>query len=767
MPLTLPEQDRALDIARAMARVGIPIFVARPALNRQGVWQPKGGTGNCGYKLPDGWQATVPDPRTVDTWQPGMALCAVGGTVADFLDNDPRNGGDASAAALSAAGHWPLSYGRQATPSGGVHDIIAPLRVGSRDGFAQGLDLKGGTPPDAAGKTHRGFIFLAPTVKISKVNGTPRTYRWLAEPDLLRLIAAGPSDRSGAHIAVLARKSNSTPSQPGPGTDPFFANSHGDVREFTRQQAQQFCAPYLDALYNAQIGYIYDSLNKAALVLGHFGPEFWPYETTMQWLWTALGNTAYNGATWQADKTIDKALSDGAKTWQATLVEPRPFVERVTARDDRPKGAPRRLPLIPGHVWERRSWLRAIRDRAQQTANCPDAVLGATLGVYAASVPHTVKIDTGFKDPLGTSLLVGLVSPSGRGKSSGWKLARNDFAPVDHAKILPIPTGEGIIEALIGQVEKADPFTGVVGKVREQKEYNAIYYIDEGEALNAGMKREGASINAVMRSLFSDTELGNSNASEERRRYIAPGNYSLAVVVGYQPSTAMQVIRDTSTGMAQRFLWFSAMRESTQPSGVLSVPRLVTPNITSLDQGTMADMSGRHYLVKADPAITRLIWEEDERKNATMDMMTDDPDSQKSAVLGKLAGLACLIEGRGMITLDDWQLATELYEASCAIRDELIEIAEEQEAAERREKAVRASEIEQIKHTYPQEVRDVAASIMRKAAKEARPLAFRDLNHAVTSKKRAYVRTAIEFAIHEKWLCEVDGKYIVNGTPNG
>jgi hypothetical protein len=181
----------------------------------------------------------------------------------------------------------------------------------------------------------------------------------------------------------------------------------------------------------------------------------------------------------------------------------------------------------------------------------------------------------------------------------------------------------------------------------------------------------------------------------------------------------------------------------------------------------MADMSGRHYLVKADPAITRLIWEEDERKNATMDMMTDDPDSQKSAVLGKLAGLACLIEGRGMITLDDWQLATELYEASCAIRDELIEIAEEQEAAERREKAVRASEIEQIKHTYPQEVRDVAASIMRKAAKEARPLAFRDLNHAVTSKKRAYVRTAIEFAIHEKWLCEVDGKYIVNGTPNG
>lgn len=767
MPLTLPEQARALDIARAMTKVGIPIFVAPPALNRQGVWLPKGGTGNCGYVLPPSWQATMPDPRIVDTWRPGMALCAVGGTAADFLDNDPRNGGEVSEAALSAAGQWPHSYGRQATPSGGVHDIIAPLRVGSRDAFAQGLDLKGGTPPDDAGKTHRGFIFLAPTVKISKVNGTPRTYRWLAEPDLLRLIAAGPSDHSGAHIAVLARKSNSTPSQPGPGADPFFVNSHGDVREFTREQAQQFCAPYLDALYNAQIGNIYDSLNKAALVLGHFGSDFWPYETTMQWLWTALGNTAYNGATWQADKTIDKALADGARTWQATLVEPRPFVERPVEDDQErgKKGKPRRLPLIPGHVWERRSWLRAIRDRAHETTAVPDATLGAALSIYAASVDHQIKIRTGIKDDLGLSLLIGVVGGSGLGKSTGWKLARRDFAPLDAPRPKPTPTGEGLAEALMGWTEHTEPSTGKTFKKHEQVRHNALFTIGEGAAMNVTMERSGATLGPTLRQVFSDEDLGTTTASEERHRDVPGGSYTMGVVVLYQETTAMKIINDTDTGTAQRFLWFAGHSPSAPPSGLIQAPRMVSPNVTTLPREQRIDGS-ENYVLAVEPAITEKLRAEDAEKRDAYSLGDANRDSQKPAVVAKVAALACLIEGRTLVTADDWSLAEEIYASSRAVQDELIELAEEQDRAKRREVAAKAGEADHVRKSFRAVVKVVAEVITRKARKLGRPITKREITQSVTPKKRAYISEALDMAVHENgWLVEKDGKFDLGSVP--
>jgi hypothetical protein len=72
-----------LGAARDLAKAGIPIFVAYP--------DPTSATG---YRLPKGWQNTTPNPRYIDAWRPGMALCAVMGHVLDLVDLDPRNGFD-------------------------------------------------------------------------------------------------------------------------------------------------------------------------------------------------------------------------------------------------------------------------------------------------------------------------------------------------------------------------------------------------------------------------------------------------------------------------------------------------------------------------------------------------------------------------------------------------------------------------------------------------------------------------------------------------
>lgn len=186
------DQQAGLDVARDLARAGVPIFLAEP--NRQ---QPGK------FHLPPRWQHTTPDPTVLDRWQPGMAVCAVMGTAVDGLDIDPRHGGDATADGLREAGMWPRSYGRAATPSGGSHDLIAPLRAGSRDAVRPGMDVKGGRP-GAVEDAGRGFLFIDPTVGLDKTTREPRAYRWEVTPNLDAL--ADDDDDTGDELAHMVRE---------------------------------------------------------------------------------------------------------------------------------------------------------------------------------------------------------------------------------------------------------------------------------------------------------------------------------------------------------------------------------------------------------------------------------------------------------------------------------------------------------------------------------------------------------------------------------
>lgn len=188
--------SEALDTARDLIEHGIPVFTAKAALDRSGVWDPAAGTGNTGYVLPTGWQATEPNLTVIDNYRPGDALCAVMGHAVDGLDVDPRHSGDANRAQLISAGLWPQTYGTARTPSGGTHELIAPLRVGSKDGLRPGLDVKGGKLDG----TSRGFLFIAPTVRLSKATGELASYSWQVEPLLDEITER---DDSGLPIADM------------------------------------------------------------------------------------------------------------------------------------------------------------------------------------------------------------------------------------------------------------------------------------------------------------------------------------------------------------------------------------------------------------------------------------------------------------------------------------------------------------------------------------------------------------------------------------
>jgi hypothetical protein len=207
------QQEQGLAVARLLVKAGMPIFLAYPDPDSK-----------LEYRLPVGWQQTECDPAIVDAWRPGLALCAVTGRVFDLVDIDPRSGGSEEQIEL------PHSYLTAQTPSGGRHHFVRALGVSSLDGkVAPGVDIKSGTLEG----TGRGFAFIAPTVRTSKVSGGRAEYGWVLGPDGPglpspdQLAADGSGGRLRARVMELRR---TQPQRIEPRRIPYSAA----VREFDR-----------------------------------------------------------------------------------------------------------------------------------------------------------------------------------------------------------------------------------------------------------------------------------------------------------------------------------------------------------------------------------------------------------------------------------------------------------------------------------------------------------------------------------------------------
>lgn len=315
-----PYQEHALSVARGLVTAGVPVFAAAPDAGRP-----------TGYALPLNWQRTdtTASHRALRMWRPGMALCAVMGHTLDLLDFDPRNGSPNGE--LSS---WPVPYATAATPSGGIHAFIAALGVGSRDGVLPGLDIKGGRP-DGVG---RGFAFIAPTVRASKVDGSLRAYEWTSEPDCEALPGLVPFDTSGAELAALvvgsrpgaaaergASVNGSGPRWAGPSTELALLGVRPPGRLFTQEEAWRFVEPHLRALAGAPDGTRNARLNDAAKAFSHFGDDFWPtawaFETLVGAVPPKEPGTGHRG--WDARQTIASAYRSAERDWRAERDWPR------------------------------------------------------------------------------------------------------------------------------------------------------------------------------------------------------------------------------------------------------------------------------------------------------------------------------------------------------------------------------------------------------------------------------------------------------------
>lgn len=338
------------------------------------------------------------------------------------------------------------------------------------------------------------------------------------------------------------------------------------------------------------------------------------------------------------------------------------------------------LATLPVDFYERRVWLKELRRIAHERMASADAVLGSYLAIVASQIPPGLRLDTSIGSPLTASLYVIMVGPSGRGKTKGTSVAKKLYREQIVSEVLA--TGEGLVEAFWGNAKVQDPVTMHFTTERAQIHTNKLFVLDEGQGLLQMEKRNGNMTGVILRSAWSGSDAGQSNATQDRKRKLEAGTYNLGLIMGMQNEIAGELLADPSLGTPQRFLWFSVIDPTMKLTDVdrpfddvLSHPihpnhvRLASPNFI----GGSATLDLAPMPMTLDASIRMKLREQDYLKS-TGQINVDEQDSQKPAALGKLAMIFAYLDGHDHVSEDEWDMATTVYETSALVREQLLEI---------------------------------------------------------------------------------------------
>ncbi|MFG2349449.1 bifunctional DNA primase/polymerase [Streptomyces phaeochromogenes] len=445
---------------------------------------------------------------------------------------------------------------------------------------------------------------------------------------------------------------------------------------------------------------------------------------------------------------------------------------------------------LPEGFWSSRKTLEHIRRAAHARAVSADAVLYGVLARLASMLPGDLRVDTGMMSPASLNLNVGIVSASGAGKTASQGLAA-ELVPVPdqlagpdaYMDNVPIGSGEGLAEAYMGD-KRVVTGTNKDGsdrmeKTRTQVRHNALFYVDEGKTLITLMtKREGATLGAVFRTMWTGKTAGQQNGTKERTRRV--DNYALGVVVGFQPSTALPVFEGTDEGTPQRFIWTVADDPTIpedapgEPGPLWDGPGWLTEILL---QATGRDPWARTENLIGDQAqgcvrLADTIKRRLRAEHLARQKGEEKPpalDSHRPLMLVKLSALLALLDGRTDVTEDDWSTAAVLWGASCAVRDGLLNAARrdrERTRAERREDKVQeAVAVHQAKAEADSDTERVARrlwGVINRKDSMARSDLRRDLG-----RDKKHFTAALSLALARGWLDEEEsarGTKIVQGT---
>lgn len=423
------------------------------------------------------------------------------------------------------------------------------------------------------------------------------------------------------------------------------------------------------------------------------------------------------------------------------------------------KGPVRRRGRLPEDFWNARPVFAHIRQAAHARARSGDIVLGGLLSRLSSLVPPDLRADTGVGSPASLNMFSNLLGPSGSGKSSAAWIPRRLLAPppdIDFLDELPLGSGEGIAEAYMGEksvdtdeIYRAGPKKGLrkTELIRAQVRHNALFYADEGESLTKQLfGRNGATIGESLRRAWTGGTIGQYNGHKVNTRVIQSGTYSLGLVIGFQPETALPLLEDAAAGSPQRFLWFSSTDPSI-PDDIVDDPGPLNLSLIRYGFGENPSMSFAATLMQQI--------RDDDKARSRGEMQLPPLDSHKPLMLVKVASLFAILDNRLDVTVEDWQLAHVVWDTSCELRDWLAEYGARQlaEAAEKQTRAHVEREVRAhaAKAAADHDVERVARRVAKRVH-EAKGMTRGALNKVIAWRDRNYVTAAIDLAESRDWV---------------
>jgi hypothetical protein len=487
-----------------------------------------------------------------------------------------------------------------------------------------------------------------------------------------------------------------------------------------------------------------------------------PFDTSSAYTRFAAWAVLEHGGDYRAAARAARALMPA----EQRPVAPELQVVRNAGADDASPADPPAL-LLPDEFWRARPVLEHIRQAAHARIRSADLVFHAFLTRVAACTSHTFEIPPIVGAAGSLNYFVAGIGASGAGKSSGIEVASEVFAPPEGLDVMlnqPLGSGEGIAERFMGVV-KEEGEDGKPHNVRRQVRHNVLMIGDEGAALTVMMERKGASLTEALRRAWTGADLGQANGSAERTRVIPASSYRLALIIGFQPELAGKLLADHIAGTPQRFVWAYAV-DRTVPDVPPEWPRAVElpkiPGKVLEDHAIQVGGWLRHRLGVDEVIVAEL--QADALAKVRGEVSIDPLDSHAPLHRLKIAALLAIIDGRLDVNLDDWSLANIVWATSCRVRSHVLT------ATRAEEERIESAAIDRhARREFSAEAarRSAAGAVPRVARRLANFVheqgdegcTGRDLNRHAANRDRHLLDAAIDHAIEQAWIAEVDGRY--------
>jgi hypothetical protein len=311
--------------------------------------------------------------------------------------------------------------------------------------------------------------------------------------------------------------------------------------------------------------------------------------------------------------------------------------------------------------WSARPVLQHVLALARARGVGPWAVLGTVMARGICTIPPTVALPGIVGGRMSLNLFVAAVGPSGGGKGAADAAAMAGFTFSGPAvDLVPLGSGEGIARTFrpsgiaVGQPNAID---------------TAIFTAPEIDTLAAIAARQGSTLSAELRKVYSGEALGFGNAGKDTRNIVDAGSYRASLILGVQPLRSQPLIGAADGGLPQRFIWMPTSDPDApdEPPADPGVRKIKTPAWNRANAGHLHVVTDGRDLAVPDVARTAI---RAHRLAVLREDPTVDPlDGHALLTRLKVAAALMTLDGRTIVDTTDWNLAGYVMDVSTYTRE--------------------------------------------------------------------------------------------------